>query len=104
MTGKLIAVWAAAAVLIGCAETMYKQREQTWNAWIGSTKDDRVKGQGIPTRCHSFKSGGEACEWPVTWAPSETGTITISFDGNGKACQWIYKDAYSERRSTHQCP
>ena len=54
--------------------------------WIGSTKDGRVKDQGIPTRCHMFKSGGEACEWPVMWAPNSVGTITMIFDSKGVAC------------------
>ena len=59
--------------------------------------------KGIPTCCHTFKSGGEACEWPVMWAPNSVGTITMNFDPKGVACQWSYKDAYIEKRSAQQC-
>lgn len=101
---KLVMVAAVGLLLYGCAEGMHGKSDESWNGWIGSSKDDRVRDQGIPTRCHTFKSGGEACEWPIVWAPNSTGTITISFDGQGTACQWVYKDAYIERRSNQKCP
>ncbi len=103
MMGKTILILVAAALLHGCAEGVYGKNEQSWNGWIGSTKDDRVRDQGIPTRCHAFKNGGEACEWPIMWAPGSTGTITMTFDSRGVACQWVYKDPYVEKRSAQQC-
>ena len=105
MVGKwFFFILTAGLLLDGCTESVYRQTEMSWNGWIGSTKDERVKDQGIPTRCHAFKSGGEACEWPITWAPNDTGIVTFSFDSTGTACQWTYKDSYSERRSKQRCP
>jgi hypothetical protein len=103
MTDRLPCVIAGILLLYGCGEAVYGKSEQSWNGWIGSTKDERVRDQGIPTRCHAFKSGGEACEWPIIWGPSLSGTLTITFDGQGRACQWIYKDVYTDRRSLQQC-
>ncbi len=103
MKAGLIACFAITLMWSGCAEAPYGKSEQSWDSWIGSTKDDRVRDQGIPTRCHTFKNGGEACEWPIMWSPNNNGTITISFDGKGTACQWSYKDSYIERRSSQQC-
>ena len=104
MISRLFTIIAAGLLLYGCAAPGLGTSEQSWNAWIGTTKDERVRDQGIPTRCHTFKSGDEACEWPIRWAPDSLGSITIIFDRKGTACQWLYKDAYSERRSTQQCP
>jgi len=101
---KQLLVVTGCLLLCACAEGMSGKSDESWNAWIGSSKDDRVRDQGIPTRCHTFKSGGEACEWPIMWAPNSTGTLTISFDNKGTACQWVYKDSYIERRSDHRCP
>jgi len=103
MMGRLLVILAIGTSLYGCAETGYGKSDESWNTWIGTTKDDRVKDQGIPTRCHTFKSGGEACEWPVTWAPNSVGTITMTFDPKGIACQWSYKDVYIEKRSAQKC-
>lgn len=100
----LLIVVTTGLLLNGCADGGYGKSDQSWDGWIGSTKDDRVRDQGIPTRCHSFKSGGEACEWPIIWGPNSSGTLTIIFDSKGTACQWIYRDSYVERRSTKQCP
>lgn len=104
MMGRLFTILAMGLSLYGCGGAVYGKSEESWNTWIGTTKDDRVKDQGIPTRCHSFKSGGEACEWPMIWTPTTSGTITISFDGKGTACQWTYKDAFVEQRSAQHCP
>ncbi len=103
MIGRLFTIVAVSFALCGCGGSTYGKSEESWNTWIGTTKDERVRDQGIPTRCHVYKSGGEACEWPIMWAPGSSGTITISFDSKGTACQWIYKDAFMERRSMHQC-
>jgi hypothetical protein len=101
---RLLIVMAMMLSLYGCGGAMQGKSEESWNSWMGTTKDERVREQGIPTRCHTFKSGGEACEWPIVWGPSMSGTITLSFDAKGTACQWAYKDAYGEQRSTQHCP
>jgi hypothetical protein len=97
--------WLILATLLtaGCAGAIYDRAETSWNAWIGSSKDDRVKDLGIPTRCHTFKSGGEVCEWPVRWNAELGGTMTVQFDSRGNACQWTYRDLYEERRSRATC-
>lgn len=97
-------VIAIAFTLSSCGGSAYGKSEQSWNTWLGTTKDERVRDRGIPTRCHTFKAGGEACEWPVMWAPGSTGTITMTFDNKGVACEWAYKDVYGENRSTQRCP
>ncbi len=88
---------------IGCANTMYDTAAASWDTWIGVSKDDRVREMGIPTRCHTFKSGGESCEWPIRWNAETNGSMTVQFDSRGNACQWTYRDLYEERRSRHQC-
>lgn len=88
---------------VGCAASMYDKASQSWDTWIGTSKDDRVRNLGIPTRCHAFKSGGEACEWPIRWTVDTIGTITLQFHTNGNVCQWTYRDPYEERRSQNQC-
>ena len=87
----------------GCAATFYDKSIQTWDAWVGTSKDDRVKELGVPTRCHAFKSGGEACEWPVRWTADSLGTITVQFDSKENVCQWHYRDAFQDRTSHSQC-
>lgn len=87
----------------GCEATYLDKEGQSWDAWIGTSKDDLVKKYGIPTRCHTFKSAGEACEWPVR-SPNAVGTLTIQFDAKGNACQWTYRDPMvGDRRSGSQC-
>ncbi|BCA53418.1 conserved exported protein of unknown function [Nitrospira sp. KM1] len=96
----ILAVWVG---LAGCAQSGYGKTEQSWDSWIGTSKDDRVRDQGIPIRCHGFANGGEACEWPIRWSPESSGTLTMQFDAKGKACQWTYRDAYAEQRSAQKC-
>ncbi len=88
----------------GCGMGQYDRASGLWDSWIGSTKDHRVKDLGIPTRCHTFQSKGEVCEWPIQWAPDASGNITIQFDGKGLVCEWTYRDAYEMRRSESHCP
>lgn len=87
----------------GCGGSYIENRTQSWDAWVGTSKDDRVKELGIPTRCHTFKSGGEACEWPARLYTDFGGTITIQFDAKGNVCEWTYRDLYGDRRSRSQC-
>jgi hypothetical protein len=87
----------------GCMASVYDKATHSWEGWIGTSKDDRVRDLGIPMRCHAFKTGGEACEWPIRWAADSVGAITIQFDTKGNACSWTYRDAYSDQRSRSQC-
>jgi len=77
-------------------------KTESWDAWIGTSKDDLVKKVGVPTRCHTYKSGGEACEWPVR-LPTEGGTLTVEFDARGNACEWTHRDLFGDHRSRNQC-
>ena len=89
----------------GCDGPYLEKENQSWDAWIGISKDDLVKKVGIPTRCHTFKSAGEACEWPVQKpnVAGTFGTLTVQFDARGNACQWTYRDFIGDRRSRSQC-
>lgn len=89
-------------VTSGCAAS-YEKSAVSWDNWLGTSKDERVKDLGIPTRCHAFKTGGEACEWPVRWTPESTGTLTLQFDHKGLTCEWTYRDLYGDRRSAQHC-
>jgi len=75
---------------------------ESYDAWIGTSKDDLVKKNGIPTRCHTFNSAGEACEWPVRLR-TEAGTLTVQFDAKGNACQWSVRDLFGDRESRSRC-
>ncbi|MGA6829181.1 hypothetical protein ACO9S2_16435 [Nitrospira sp. NS4] len=98
-----LAVVVSIFMMLGCASS-YDKAFRTWDSWIGSGKDDRVKDLGIPTRCHAFTKGGEACEWPVRWSPDATGTMTLQFDQKGLLCHWTYRDRFGDRPSQSQCP
>ncbi|MGC3973701.1 MAG: hypothetical protein QM771_04865 [Nitrospira sp.] len=58
-----LGVMAVGLTLAGCMNQEIHEYSPKWDSWMGSTKDDRIKEMGIPTRCHSFKDGGEVCEW-----------------------------------------
>jgi hypothetical protein len=88
---------------LGCMSS-YEKAFRSWDSWIGSSKDERVKDLGIPTRCHAFSKGGEACEWPVRWSPDANGTMTLQFDQKGLLCHWTYRDSFGDRRGQSQCP
>ena len=88
---------------VGCASSYYDKAAQHWDTWIGTSKDERVRDLGIPTRCHVFKGGGEACEFPVRFTAVEMGTMTLQFDSKGQVCQWTYRGSYDGRRSQSQC-
>ena len=36
---------------------------QKLNAWLGSSKDDRIRAFGPPQRCTALSIQGEVCEW-----------------------------------------
>ena len=89
----------------GCSSPYIEKENVSWDAMIGTSQDNLVEKVGIPTRCHTFKSGGEVCEWPVQKpnVAGTLGTLTVRFDATGKACQWTYRDPIGERRSHSLC-
>lgn len=91
-------------VLGGCANQEIKESAVQWDQWLGSTKDARIKEMGIPTRCHSFKDGGEVCEWTMPTQDGKTETIGLTFDAKGHACQWAYRGFYGQGKSKATCP
>jgi hypothetical protein len=103
MVGRACALMLLGLYAAGCASTVYDKASHTWDTLIGTSKDDRVRDLGIPTRCHTFRSGGEACEWPIRWNSEAVGTMTVQFDARGQACQWTYRDSYEDRRSRNTC-
>ena len=90
--------------LTGCAESALDDSAYRWDAWLGASKDERVRELGIPTRCHAFRSGGEVCEWPLRAGPDTVDTISLTFDPRGTACEWMYRGFYGEQRSQTSCP
>jgi hypothetical protein len=104
MRGRTSMLALVGMLTAACASTIYDKAAQTWDTWLGASKDERVRDLGIPTRCHTFRGGGEACEWPIRWNSEATGTMTVHFDPRGQACQWTYRDTYEDRRSRNTCP
>lgn len=90
--------------LTGCAEYALEDSTRKWDLWLGTTKDDRVRELGIPTRCHAFRAGGEVCEWVVPVEGGRTETLGLNFDAKGTTCQWTYRGFYGDRRSQNSCP
>lgn len=90
--------------LVGCIGSALDDSAHKWDAWLGASKDDRVRELGIPTRCHAFRSGGEVCEWPLRTGPDTVDSISLTFDARGAACQWMYRGFYGDRRSQNGCP
>jgi len=76
--------------LAGCTGSALDDSAHKWDAWLGTSKDDRVRELGIPTRCHAFRSGGEVCEWSMRTGPDTVDSISLTFDPRGVACQWTY--------------
>nr|MBA3753158.1 hypothetical protein [Nitrospira sp.] len=58
-----IALMAGLLPVAGCLNQEIHEYSPKWDSWTGSSKDERIKEMGIPTRCHAFKDGGEVCEW-----------------------------------------
>ena len=89
--------------LTGCVENALDDTAYKWDAWLGTSKDERVRELGIPTRCHAFRSGGEVCEVPLRAGPDTVDTISLSFDPRGAVCEWMYRGFYGEQRSQNSC-
>jgi hypothetical protein len=91
--------------LSACAGHMLENASLKWDSWVGTTKDDRVRDLGIPARCHTFKSGGEICEWSMLWKGEVEmeENVSLLFDAKGIMCQWVYRGFYGERRSSSLC-
>ncbi|MCC2640103.1 MAG: exported protein of unknown function [Nitrospira sp.] len=96
----LVAGWAA---LTGCLNQEIHEYSPKWDSWMGSSKDERIKEMGIPTRCHSFADGGEVCEWSIPQQDGRQELIGLTFDGKGKACQWSYRGFYGVQKSKQSC-
>ncbi|MGQ0810724.1 MAG: hypothetical protein ACT4OO_05805 [Nitrospiraceae bacterium] len=96
-------VTGAFLVTIGCVSQELTQMSSKWDQWIGGTKDDRVHELGIPNKCHSFKAGGEVCEWNMPIEGGRIETFGMTFDAKGFACQWTYRGFYGEQKSLAKC-
>jgi hypothetical protein len=96
--------YAALGLLLGaCASQELQDYSNQWDKWLGSTKDERIRELGIPTRCHKFQDGGEVCEWSVPTQDGRNETIGLTFDTTGKTCQWSYRGFYGQKKSTATC-
>lgn len=89
--------------LAGCASQDLTEFATTWDSWIGTTKDDRVRSLGIPTKCYAFQGGGEVCEWTVPMEGGKNETLGLTFDEHAKTCQWAYRGFYGLRESHAKC-
>lgn len=87
----------------GCAISDGAVHANRWDGWIGTTKDSRVKEMGIPVRCHTFKEGGELCEWNYMLDGGKTELVGLQFDQKGVACQWTYRGFYGQETSKAKC-
>lgn len=103
-TGLYLLLFGLLMGLISCADSALDDSASRWDAWLGASKDERVRELGIPTRCHAFRSGGEVCEWPLRAGPDTVDTISLTFDPRGTACEWMYRGFYGEQRSQNTCP
>lgn len=98
-----LAVVAALLIFPGCMNQEIHEYSPKWDAWMGSSKDDRIKDMGIPTKCHSFKEGGEVCEWSVPQQDGRQDLIGLTFNAKGQACQWSYRGFYGMQKSKQSC-
>ena len=83
----LFGLMAMGLTVAGCVNQEIHEYSPKWDSWMGSTKDDRIKEMGIPTRCHSFKDGGEVCEWMIPQQDGRQDLIGLTFNPKGQACQ-----------------
>jgi hypothetical protein len=103
MKRSVIPVMIVFLLLGGCAGQEIEGYTKQYDAWLGSTKDARIKDMGIPTRCHTFAEGGEVCEWTVQTQDGRNETIGFTFDTKGRACQWAYRGFYGQKKSNASC-
>ncbi|HMZ54524.1 MAG TPA: hypothetical protein PKV55_12770 [Nitrospira sp.] len=89
--------------LAGCVNQEIHEYSPKWDSWMGSSKDDRIKEMGIPTRCHTFKEGGEVCEWMVPLQDGRQDLIGLTFTPKGQVCQWSYRGFYGMQKSKQSC-
>jgi hypothetical protein len=62
------------------------------------------QGHGHPhPKCHSFKDGGEVCEWSVPQQDGRQDLIGLTFNAKGQACQWSYRGFYGMQKSKQSC-
>ena len=98
-----LSVVAVLLMLAGCVNQEIHEYSPKWNSWMGSSKDDRIKDMGIPTKCHSFKDGGEVCEWSIPQQDGRQDLIGLTFNRQGQACAWSYRGFYGMQKSTQSC-
>ena len=98
-----LALAAGLLALAGCVNQEILEYTPKWDSWMGSSKDDRIKEMGIPTKCHSYKDGGEVCEWSVPQQDGRQDLIGVSFNSKGQACQWSYRGFYGMQKSQQSC-
>ena len=98
-----LGVMAALLTLAGCMNQGIHEYSPKVDAWRGSSKGDRIKDMGIPTKCHSFKDGGEVCEWSVPQQDGRQDLIGLTFNAKGQACQWSYRGFYGMQKSKQSC-
>ena len=79
----LFGLMAMGLTVAGCVNQEIHEYSPKWDSWMGSTKDDRIKEMGIPTRCHSFKDGGEVCEWMIPQQDGRQDLIGLTFNPKG---------------------
>lgn len=89
--------------LTACVSQEIHEFSPKWDSWMGSSKDDRIKEMGIPTRCHTFKEGGEVCEWMVPLQDGRQDLIGLTFTPKGQVCQWSYRGFYGMQKSKQSC-
>jgi hypothetical protein len=98
-----VALVAGLLTVAGCAGQEVNEYAPKWDAWMGSSKDERIREMGIPTKCHSFKDGGEVCEWSVQQQDGRQELIGLTFNAKGQACQWSYRGFYGIQKSKTSC-
>ena len=93
----------ALSVLGGCAISGGGVHVNRWDSMLGTDKDTRVKELGVPLRCHTFKNGGELCEWNYVLEGGKTEPVWLQFDQKGIVCQWTYRGFYGQETSMAKC-
>ena len=106
-------LWTILLAIPGCLfhDPSYSQLiDQRFNAWLGKSKDERMRIAGPPERCAPLQSSEEACVWESKGieGSSVTKFVTVSswmhqvvfiYDRQGIARAWHYSGSWGERSS-----